>query len=79
MNLSRKIVFCKIKDKRTEKLLNTSLSLDFWNKPSLFNKPPFLLSPPLEGQKLNKPTGGLIELLQYYDQRVGQLVKIKYD
>ena len=29
------------------------------------NKPPSLISPPLEGPKLNKPPGGLIELLQY--------------
>ena len=29
------------------------------------NKPPSLISPPVEGPKLNKPPGGLIELLRY--------------
>ena len=42
-----------------------SLSLDFVNEPPLSNKPPSLLSPPLQCPKLNKPPGGLIELLRY--------------
>ena len=41
-------------NKRTEKLPNTPLSLDFVNKPSLSNKPPSV-----EGQKLSKPPQGL--------------------
>ena len=49
------------RDKRTEKLPNISLSLDF------VNKPPSLLSPPLEGTKLNKPPLGLIELLRSFN------------